>query len=72
MEEFGADEKVAYNKIKQSRTLEEAVVGMASYERYGGWNSSSTYNQLLSLKETGNRIGYAADLLQRIKNGDFK
>ncbi len=72
MEEFNGGEREAFRKIKSSSTLEEAVTGMASYERYGGWTKNSTFNQLLSLPETGKRISYAEDILRRIENGEFQ
>ncbi len=70
--EFKGDEKLAGNKLKSSTNLEEAVVASALYERYGGITKNTTYTDVLSAVETGKRIGYAKDLLNRILNKEFK
>ena len=72
--EFKGDEKVAGNKLKSSKTLEEAIAASALYERYGGITAGDgvTYEEVLFADETKSRIGYAKDLLIRIQKGDFK
>jgi len=72
IEEFNGDEKNAFNKIKKSNNIEEAILGMASYERYGGWYQDITFEKLLKASETGKRIDYSYDILRRIKLGEFK
>lgn len=72
MEEFRGDEKGAYNKIKNSKSIEESIVGMASYERYGGWYNGISFDNLLKASETGKRVDYSYDILRRIKLGEFK
>ena len=73
IEEFNSNEKSAGNKLKSSRTLEEAIAAAASYERYADINNgvNTDYNDVLLAIETGRRIGYAKDLLSRIRNREF-
>jgi hypothetical protein len=71
--ELNGDEKVAGDRLKSSTSLEEAITAAALYERYGGITkgSNTTYVDVLSAAETGKRIGYALDLLNRITSGEF-
>jgi hypothetical protein len=71
--ELRGTEKLAGNKLRSSTSLEEAVTAAALYERYGGITkgANTTYADVLSATETGKRIGYANDLLNRILNGEF-
>ena len=71
VEELFTTEKAAGNQISNSNTLEEAIVGMASYERFAGYFKGINYNQLLGTKEIGNRVSYTNDILTRIRNGEF-
>jgi hypothetical protein len=71
--ELKGTEKLAGDRLKSSISLEEAVTAAALYERYKGIKGSkTTYNDVLLANETGRRIGYAADLLDRITKGEFK
>lgn len=72
--ELKGTEKLAGDKLKSSISLEEAVIASALYERYGGITkgANTTYADVLLANETGKRIGYASDLLDRITNGEFK
>ena len=72
--ELAGVEKAVGNKLKSSTNLEEAVAAAAAYERYRGINNgaNTTYNEVIFALETGSRIGYAKDLLNRITNGEFK
>ena len=73
IEEFNSNEKSAGTKLKSSRTLEEAIAAAASYERYADITNgvNTDYNDVLLAVETGRRIGYAKDLLSRIRNKEF-
>jgi len=72
--ELNTNEKAAGDKLKSSVTLEEAVAAASAYERFKGINngSATTYQDVLFASETGSRIGYAKDILERIKKGEFK
>jgi hypothetical protein len=71
--EFNGNEKLAGDRLKSSTSLEEAVTAAALYERYDGITkgANTTYADVLSAAETGKRIGYANDLLNRITSGEF-
>jgi hypothetical protein len=73
IEEFNSGEKSVGSKLKSSKTLEEAIAAAASYERYKDIRNgvNTNYNDVLLARETGRRIGYAKDLLSRIKNREF-
>jgi hypothetical protein len=73
IEEFNNDEKNAGDKLKKSKTLEEAIVAAAFYERYEGITilDGVTYDEVLRAPETGNRIAYTQDILARIRSGEF-
>lgn len=58
IEEFNGDESIAGTKLKNAKTLEEAITAMAIYERYKGVSFNSTYQDVLVAAETGKRIGY--------------
>ena len=68
IEEFNGSERTAGNRLKAATTLEEAIAAMASYERYQGVTGNATYQQVLAAVETGFRIGYSKDILQRYYN----
>jgi len=73
-EEFKNDEKTAGDALKNSSTLEDAIAAMAAYERFAGINTKDgvTYSEVLAAGyETGNRIGFAKDILSRIQKGEF-
>ena len=71
--ELRGTEKLAGNRLRSSTSLEEAVTAAALYERYGGITkgANTTYTDVLLAVETGKRIGYANDLLNRITSGEF-
>jgi hypothetical protein len=73
-EELNGNEKGAGRKLKNSTTFEEAVAAAASYERFAGITKgvNTTYQDVLFAEETGNRISWAADLVNRYKAGEFK
>lgn len=68
----GTEEKVG-KKLKNAKNIEDAIAGAAAYERYKGINKgpATTYQDVLTANETGRRIGYAKDIYNRIKNGEF-
>lgn len=68
IEEFNSTESRAGNRLRAATTLEEAIAAMASYERYAGVTGNATYQQVLVAAETGFRIGYAKDILERYYN----
>jgi hypothetical protein len=68
IEEFNGLERTAGNRLKAATTLEEAIAAMASYERYKGVSGNATYQDVLAAVETGFRIGYSKDILQRYYN----
>jgi len=68
IEEFNGSESIAGSKLKAALTLEEAIVAMALYERYKGVTTASTYQDLLTAPETGNRIGYAKYIFNNYNN----
>jgi hypothetical protein len=69
IEEFNTTEKPSGDKLKKSKTLEEAIVAVASYERYKGINKgiNTTYEEVKLAPETGNRIRFAEDTLRTLK-----
>jgi hypothetical protein len=77
--EFKDDEKIAGDRLKSSTSLEEAITAAALYERYGvvsallnaGRKKSDIKYEDIIGNETGKRIGYALDLLNRITSGEF-
>jgi hypothetical protein len=71
--EFNNSEASAGRKLKSADTLEKAVAAFAAYERYKGINngSATTYEEVVAAEETGNRIGYAKNILNRINSGEF-
>jgi len=73
IEEFSEDEKNAGDRLKRSKTLEEAIVAAAFYERYAGITilDGVTYDEVLRAPETGKRIEYTQDILARIRAGEF-
>ena len=74
IEEFNNDEREPGIKLKSSPTFESAVAAAASYERFEGINirDGVNYDEVLKASGTKNRIGYAKDILYRIRKGDFK
>jgi hypothetical protein len=74
IEEFNNDERESGIKLKSSPTFESAVAAAASYERFEGINirDGVNYDEVLKASGTKNRIGYAKDILYRIRKGDFK
>jgi hypothetical protein len=71
--EFNNSEAPVGRKLKSADTLEKAVAAFAAYERYKGINngSATTYEEVVAAEETGNRIGYAKSILNRINSGEF-
>jgi len=74
IEEFNNNEKGPGIKLKSSPTFETAIAAAASYERFEDINRGikTTYDEVLRARGTGKRIGYAKDILYRIRKGDFK
>jgi hypothetical protein len=72
--ELNNSEKAAGAKLKTSPDLESAIAAAAAYERFGGitQGAATTYEDVVDAIEAGARIGYAKDLLERIKAGEFK
>ena len=72
--ELNNSEKAAGKKLKNSTDLESAIAAAAAYERFGGitQGAATTYEDVVDAIEAGARIGYAKDLLERIKAGEFK
>jgi hypothetical protein len=72
--ELNNSEKAAGAKLKTSSDLESAIAAAAAYERFGGitQGAATTYEDVVDAIEAGARIGYAKDLLERIKVGEFK
>jgi hypothetical protein len=68
IEEFNGSESIAGNKLKSAKTLEDAIVAMATYERYAGVTINSAYQDVLVARETGNRIGYSKNIYNRYYN----
>jgi hypothetical protein len=62
IQEFNSTEVTAGKKLKAAITLEDAITAMATYERYAGVTSNSTYQDVLVAAETGNRIGYTKNI----------
>jgi hypothetical protein len=73
IEEFNNNEKGPGIKLKSSSTFQTAIAAAASYERFEDINRGikTTYDEVLRARGTGKRIGYAKDILNRIKKGDF-
>jgi hypothetical protein len=73
IEELNTSSSGSNKKLKTSSTLEDAIAAAASYERFGGITkgTNTTYQDVLQASETGNRIGFTKDLLERIQNGEF-
>jgi hypothetical protein len=71
--ELNNSEAAAGRKLKNATTLEDAIAGAAAYERYSGINrgAATTYEEVAVANETGKRIGFAKDILNRIENGEF-
>jgi hypothetical protein len=71
--ELNNKEASAGRRLKNAQNLEDAVAGAASYERYGGINvrDGVTYEEVVIAKDTGRRIGFAKDILNRIEDGEF-
>jgi hypothetical protein len=69
------DESKSGSKLSSSNSLEEAVAAMAGYERFKGITkgANTTYADVLNAdpREVGKRIGYAQDILNRIKSGEL-
>jgi hypothetical protein len=74
IEEFNGDEKNAGNRLKNSNTLEEAIAAASSYERYKGISVGDgvTWNEVLTAPETGSRISFAKDILNKIQGGTYR
>lgn len=68
IEEFNSTESTAGNRLRAATTLEEAIAAMASYERYKGVTGKATFQDVLAAVETGSRIGYSKDILERYYN----
>ena len=60
-------------KLKNAKNIEDAIAGAAAYERYNGINNgaATTYDEVAVANETGRRIGFAKDILNRIESGEF-
>jgi hypothetical protein len=71
--ELNNKEASAGRRLKNAQNLEDAVAGAASYERYGGINvrDGVTYEEVVVAKDTGKRIGFAKDILNRINAEEF-
>ena len=71
--ELNNKEASAGKRLKNADTLEKAIAGAASYERYGGINvrDGVTYEEVVVAEDTGRRIGFAKDIYNRIENKEF-
>jgi hypothetical protein len=71
--ELNNSESAAGRKLKSASTIEDAIAGAAAYERYSGINrgAATTYEEVALADETGRRIGFAKDILNRINDGEF-
>ena len=71
--ELNNKEASAGKRLKNADTLEKAIAGAASYERYGGINvrDGVTYEEVVVARDTGKRIGFAKDILNRINADEF-
>lgn len=56
-------ENAAYQKLKSAKTLNQALLGAASFERFDGYQSIGAGT------EWGDRIGYTNDILRRTPGG---
>jgi hypothetical protein len=71
--ELNNSEVGAGRKLKNANNIEDAIAGAAAYERYSGINrgAATTYEEVAVANETGRRIGFAKDILNRIEDGEF-
>jgi hypothetical protein len=71
--ELNNNQAAVGRKLKNADTLEKAIAGAAGYERYSGINNgaATTYEEVVVAEDTGSRIGFAKDIYNRIKNGEF-
>ena len=71
--ELNSSESSAGQKLKSASTIEDAIAGAAAYERYNGINrgAATTYEEVALADETGRRIGFAKDILNRINAEEF-
>ena len=56
-------ENAAYRKLKSAKTMNQALLGAATFERFDGYQSIGAGT------EWGNRIGYTNDILRRTPGG---
>lgn len=56
-------ENAAYQKLKSAKTMNQALLGAASFERFNGYQSIGAGT------EWGDRIGYTNDILRRTPGG---
>lgn len=71
--ELNNSEAAAGKKLKNAKNIEDAIAGAAAYERYSGINrgAATTYEEVAVADETGRRIGFAKDILNRIDSEEF-